>query len=46
MKNKDKDIRQKVAEYMEIMGIYAPEDDQEASAGPEETKAATTEGGE
>lgn len=46
MKNKDKDIKQKVAEYMEIMGIYAPEEDKEASAGPEETSAATTEGGE
>ena len=46
MKNKDKDIKQKVAEYMDFMGIYAPEDNQEAPAGPEETSAATTAGGE
>lgn len=35
MRNQDKDIKQKVAEYMEIMGIYAPED-QEAAAEPED----------
>ena len=26
MKNKDKDIKQKVAEYMDILGIYVPDD--------------------
>ena len=41
MKNKEKDIKQKVKEYMEIMGIYAP-DDQEAADGPEDTSAAGT----
>lgn len=30
---------------MEIMGIYAP-DDQEAADGPEDTSAAGTDGGE
>ena len=30
MANKDKDIKQKVAEYMEIMGIYVPPEDNEA----------------
>lgn len=38
MRNQDKDIKQKVAEYMEIMGIYAPED-QEAAAGKKAGKA-------
>ena len=35
MANKDKDIRQKVSEYMEIMGIHVPDDkeaDQSAKA--------------
>ena len=47
MKNKDKDIKQKVKEYMEIMGIYAP-DDQEAADGHDNTSEAGTgtEGGE
>lgn len=45
MRNQDKDIKQKVAEYMEIMGIYAPED-QEAAAGPEDPGPAKAEGGE
>ena len=36
MKNKEKDIKQKVKEYMEIMGIYAP-DDQETADGTENT---------
>ena len=34
MRNQDKDIKQKVAEYMEIMGIYVP-DDKEAGEAPE-----------
>lgn len=34
MKNKDKDIKQKVAEYMDILGIYVP-DDKEAGEAPE-----------
>ena len=47
MKNKEKDIKQKVKEYMEIMGIYAP-DDQEAADGHDNTSEAGTgtEGGE
>lgn len=33
MRNKDKDIKQKVAEYMDILGIYVP-DDNEAEEAP------------
>lgn len=38
MMNKDKDIKQKVKEYMEIMGIYVP-DDQETDERSGETAA-------
>lgn len=37
MRNQDKDIKQKVAEYMEIMGIYAPEKQEEPAAAEEKT---------
>ena len=37
MKNKDKDIKQKVAEYMDILGIYVPDDKEaEEAPGPED----------
>ena len=32
MKNKDKDIKQKVAEYMDILGIYVPDDKEAGEA--------------
>lgn len=39
MRNQDKDIKQKVAEYMEIMGIYAPEKQEEPAAAEEKPAA-------
>ena len=33
MKNKDKDIKQKVAEYMDILGIYVPDDKEAGQSG-------------
>jgi len=41
MKNKDKDIKQKVAEYMDILGIYVPDDTEDQEA---ETETAPAEG--
>ena len=32
MRNKDKDIKQKVAEYMDILGIYVPDDNEAGEA--------------
>ena len=34
MKNKDKDLKQKVAEYRNILGIYVP-DDKETGEAPD-----------
>lgn len=34
MENKDKSIQQKVAEYMDILGVYVPDADRPADEGP------------
>ena len=39
MKNSDKDIKQKVAEYMKILGIYVPEEKPEADQKKEKPAA-------
>lgn len=43
MQNKDKDIQQKVAEYMEILGIHVPAENegQEGRADPETAENTT-----
>ena len=44
MKNKDKDIKQKVAEYMDILGIYVPDDDTADQSAKADNPDAETDG--